>query len=332
MIKKIIANALITMIGITAVSAQEIHLSGYVSNPNGGYVYLQKYINKSFFTIDSVEIKDGQFDFQKRSDLKLPEIYGLSYTSSTANPFDSYIIFLDQGDIRVKLDSIAQYKHTTVSGSKEHDHFLQLQRQHKDIVTLIQENPKSLAALYILYRYHSFRITPERLRKALDYVDSQFKGTEYVTVLEKLATTLQKVNIGESFPNFTAFDKELKEVKASSLIGKGYVLFDFWASWCPPCRAENPNLVKAYTKYKDKGFSIVSISLDNDLQRWEKAYTKDHLQWLQLVDQKAWAGDGVVQLGIRLIPANFLISPEGKIIAHNLKGNDLDLFLNELFK
>lgn len=330
--KAFIVNALIAISSITAVSAQEIHLSGSVTNPNGGYVYLQKYINKSFFTIDSVSIKDGQFDFPKRSDLKLPEIYGLSYTSSTANPFDSFIIFLDSGDVSVKLDSTAQYRQTTVSGSKEHDRFLQLQRQRKDIVTLIQENPQSLAALYILYRYHSYRISPEKLRLALSYVDSHFKNTEYVTVLEKLATTLQKVNIGENLPDFTAFDQEHREVKASSLIGKGYVLFDFWASWCAPCRAENPNLVRAYRKYKDKGFTIVSISLDNNLQRWKKAYTSDKLEWLQLVDQKAWAGDGVVQLGIRLIPANFLISPEGKIIASNLKGNDLDLFLDELFK
>ena len=115
-------------------------------------------------------------------------------------------------------------------------------------------------------------------------------------------------------------------------MGNSYVLFDFWASWCPPCRAENPNLVKAYAKYKNKGLSIVSISLDNNVERWQSAYTNDGLSWLQLIDRKAWAGDGVVKFGIRLIPANFLISPEGKIIAHNLKGDDLEQFLKELFE
>lgn len=330
--KAFVVTMMMALSGITAVSAQEVHLSGDAVNPHSGYVYLQKYINKSFFTVDSVEIRDGRFDFPTRSDLKLPEIYGLSYTSSTANPFDSFIIFLDKGDVSVKLDSASQYRHTVVSGSEEHSRFQELVRQRKDIVTLIHENPKSLAALYILYRYHSFRITPERLREALSYVDPSFKETEYVTVLEELASTLQKVNIGEQVPEFVAYDKNLQEVKSSSLIGKDYVLFDFWASWCPPCRAENPNLVNVYDKYKDKGFKIVGVSLDNNLERWEKAYSSDHLSWLQLVDQKAWAGDGVVKFGIRLIPANFLISPEGKIVAHNLKGNDLELFLNELLK
>lgn len=315
-----------------SIAAQKVNLGGSTLNPNNGKVYLQKYVNKSFHTIDSAAVVNGQFKFAQRSDLKLPEIYGLSYNSSTANPFDSYIIFLDDGNVNVQLDSVAQFRNTKVTGSREHALFEQLLGQRKQILSLIQENPQSLAALYILYRYYSYRVSSEELRNILSYVDEKYKDTEYVQVLEELASTLEKVGIGEHVPDFVAYDQAGKEVKSSSLVGNSYVLFDFWASWCPPCRAENPNLVKAYAKYKNKGLSIVSISLDNNVERWQSAYTNDGLSWLQLIDRKAWAGDGVVKFGIRLIPANFLISPEGKIIAHNLKGDDLEQFLKELLE
>ncbi len=324
---------IVTIVALTfalSLSAQELHLGGKALNPNHGKVYLQKYVNKSFITIDSAEVRDGRFEFRKRSDLKLPEIYGLSYLSSTANPFDSFIIFLDEGNIEVELDSISQFRNTNVYGSKEHALFKELVSKRENIISLIQKHPSSIAALYILYRYHSFRITPVELRNALSYLDSRFQDTEYVKVLTELASVLEKIGIGENAPEFVAYDENGNEIKSSSLIGNGFVLFDFWASWCAPCRAENPNLVKAYSKYKDKGLKIVSISLDNNAERWKNAYTKDHLGWLQLIDKNAWAGDGVVKFGIRLIPANFLISPDGKIIAHNLKGDNLELFLNEL--
>ena len=275
-------------------------------------------------------LSNGRFDFSKRSDLRLPEIYGLSYLSSTANPFDSFIIFLDEGNIEVELDSTSQFRNTVVNGSKEHALFKELISKHEDITSLIQKYPGSIAALYILYRYHSFRISPVELRKALSFLDPRFKDTEYVKVLTELASTLEKIGIGEKAPEFVAYDEKGNEIKSSSLIGNGFVLLDFWASWCAPCRAENPNLVKAYSKYKDKGLNIVSISLDNNAERWKTAYTKDRLEWLQLIDKKAWAGDGVVKFGIRLIPSNFLIAPDGKIIAHNLKGENLELFLEEL--
>ncbi len=313
------------------LSAQELHLGGKALSPNHGKVYLQKYVNKSFITIDSAEVRDGHFDFRKRSDLKLPEIYGLSYLSSTANPFDSFIIFLDEGNIEVELDSTSQFRNTVVNGSKEHALFKELISKQENITSLIQKHPNSIAALYILYRYHSFRIKPAELRKVLSFLDPRFENTEYVKVLTELASTLERIGIGEKAPEFVAYDDKGNEIKSSSLVGNGYVLLDFWASWCAPCRAENPNLVKVYSKFKDKGLNIVSISLDNNVERWKTAYTKDHLEWLQLIDKKAWAGDGVVKFGIRLIPSNFLIDSDGKIIAHNLKGEDLELFLEELF-
>ncbi len=106
------------------------------------------------------------------------------------------------------------------------------------------------------------------------------------------------------------------------------MLIDFWASWCPPCRAENPNVVAAYKKYKDKNFTVLGVSLDNDRDKWKQAIEKDGLNWTQVSDLKGWDSETAAMYGVQSIPANFLLDPSGKIIATNLRGDDLDRVLN----
>lgn len=132
--------------------------------------------------------------------------------------------------------------------------------------------------------------------------------------------------------NFTQNDTLGNAVSLASFKGK-YVLLDFWASWCGPCRAENPNVVKAYNKYKDKGFTILSVSLDQPgkHQAWMDAIHKDGLTWTHVSDLKFWDNEVAKQYGIRAIPQNFLIDPEGKIIAKDLRGDELTKTLSELF-
>lgn len=326
------ATALSTLLLISGCSkkAEGLDLSGTIKNATPEKVYLQRYENKSFFTVDSAEVKDGKFKFE--SDVKLPEIYGLSFNSSTANPFDSFIIFLDKNPITVELDTTDSFKNTLVKGSKEHDLYLEL-RSQKDVPVkeIIAKNPSSIAALYILYRYYSYRLSPDEIREAVNLLDPSFKGSDYVKVLNELANNLSKASIGQKAPDFKAKDAEGKEIKLSDNLGKGYVLIDFWASWCAPCRKENPNLIKAYDKYKEKGFEIIGVSLDNKTKPWLGAIEKDGLKWTQLIDENAWAGEGVVNYGVRLIPANFLIDKDGTIVAKNLKGEDLQNFLAEIF-
>jgi peroxiredoxin len=132
--------------------------------------------------------------------------------------------------------------------------------------------------------------------------------------------------------DFTQNDTLGNPVSLSSFKGK-YVLIDFWASWCGPCRQENPNVVKAFNNYKDKGFTVLGVSLDqpNAKDKWMKAIHDDNLTWTQVSDLKFWGNAVAVQYGIQAIPQNFLIDPQGKIIGKNLRGEALNKKLETLF-
>jgi thiol-disulfide isomerase/thioredoxin len=104
-------------------------------------------------------------------------------------------------------------------------------------------------------------------------------------------------------------------------------LVDFWASWCGPCRAENPNVVKAFNAYKAKGFTVLGVSLDQDKNKWLDAIKKDGLAWTHVSDLKYWNNEVAVKFGIQSIPANFLIDRNGVIIGRDLRGEDLERFL-----
>ena len=142
---------------------------------------------------------------------------------------------------------------------------------------------------------------------------------------------IRGVMVGSEAPEIALNDTTGKAVPLSSLRGK-YVLIDFWASWCGPCRNENPNVVRMYNKFKDKGFAIYSVSLDQSKANWVKAINNDHLTWTHVSDLKYWQSTAAQQYGVQAIPQTFLIDKEGKIIAKNLRGDALEQKLEEVLK
>ncbi len=137
-----------------------------------------------------------------------------------------------------------------------------------------------------------------------------------------------KISVGNMAPDFTLKDTEGNPFSLSSLKGN-YVLIDFWASWCGPCRAENPNVVANYNKYKTKNFTILGVSLDEDKNKWLAAIKTDNLIWKHISDLKGWANEAAVAYGVQSIPFNLLLDPTGKIIAIDLRGEELGKKLEE---
>lgn len=138
-------------------------------------------------------------------------------------------------------------------------------------------------------------------------------------------------SIGSQAVEFTQTDVDGKPVALSSFRGK-YVLVDFWASWCRPCRDENPNVVNAFNKYKERNFTVLGVSLDQSRAPWLKAIKNDNLEWTQVSDLKGWSNEVAGKYNVQSIPQNFLVDPSGKIIAKNLRGPELHSRLEELLK
>jgi peroxiredoxin len=202
---------------------------------------------------------------------------------------------------------------------------------YDQVAAILKEQPASLGLINILMesnsldrdRYFDLYVsTAEKLKKEWPDYEVTKEFNEYVEILKVTA-------VGVMAPEIELPNPEGTEVKLSSLRGK-YVLVDFWAKWCGPCRRENPNVVRAYNKFKDKGFEVFGVSLDRTKEDWLQAIAEDGLTWTHVSDLKYFESQAAKDYNITAIPFSILVDPQGKIIAKNLRGRALDKKLEEV--
>ena len=204
-----------------------------------------------------------------------------------------------------------------------------MDEQSEATLKFVNDNKNSLAGFYA-----ATSLDPDKYEQQLiayaDAIKDNFKDNLGVQQFEKQMAAAKPVAIGQHAPDFTIIGIDDKPIKLSDYKGK-YVMLDFWASWCMPCRQENPNVVKQYAVYHAKGLNILGISLDQDKSKWQQAITADNLTWTHASDLKNFEGPTEELYHIQAIPSNFIIDPNGIIVAKNVRGTDLEEFLNKTF-
>lgn len=201
------------------------------------------------------------------------------------------------------------------------------------------QHSSSLSSLAIISEVDLLQAIPE-YKKIRNDLQTVIPKSDYLASMDKNIVSLENaakkskgqshLTPGSQAPEISQTTPDGKTVSLSSLKGK-YVLIDFWASWCGPCRRENPNVKRLYDKYAGKNFEILSVSLDSNSDRWKSAIAKDGMNWLHVSDLKKWNSAAAADYGVKSIPFTVLVDPEGKIVATKLRGQGLQQKLEELF-
>ncbi|WP_433902744.1 thioredoxin-like domain-containing protein [Sphingobacterium puteale] len=346
-------------------------IKGELSNlktPAKAYLLLAE--NGGFQNKDSVTVKNGMFQFNGTVDAPRQALISLVRQGSKggAASNDYLGFFIENSVIQVTAkDSI---KNATIEGSQAELESKQLEASTRPLTNIIikmndefagkpkdaawqkasdsvagiiakirdlqidfvRSHANSYMGLYVYYHnLLSRKFNPLEMEPIFQQFATGLRDSELGKLsLEKIEAT-KRSQAGVKVTDFTQMDLSGKPFALSSLRGK-YVLVDFWASWCAPCRAENPNLVKAYTALKDKNFEIVGVSLDQNKDAWANAVKNDGLPWIHVCDLKGWKNEAAAIYGVSAVPQNFLIDPNGVIIARDLRGAGLTEKLLTLIK
>lgn len=344
-------------------------INGKFSDMKDGMVYLEHDIDGDKKITDSAKIVDGNFTFKgkveepllykinikgattwasfildnedisfeaKKDSIYLAKVFGATQDSIYKLYYNTDFKKIQKmaGPIYKMSDSLTQNGKVKLTSEQQvvmDKKWADLQKMADDVTDkfIVSHKDQLAGALVIQDRIATYG-TPEQLKKYYGILSPEIQKSFYGKKLKASIDLNDKTGIGSMAPAFSQNDVNGKVVKLSDFKGK-YVLIDFWASWCGPCRKENPNVVMAYKKYHDKGFNVLGVSLDDKKNLWEKAIEKDGLTWTHVSDLKGWKNEVAVLYGVTLVPTNYLIGPDGKIIAKNLREEALQAKLKEIF-
>jgi len=367
---KYIALAATLLLGATAFKPQTGYkISGNIRGIEKGIIYLIHQIGDQEIK-DSTQITNGKFTFSGTTpevmmySIQIPKIREQKYfllenkailfdghkdslfnaKISGSPETDVYLVFYNgpwkiitakAGKIYNAMDSATQKGKIILSPEQRKpfdDEFKNLDvLNQKAIKDYVLAHPGSVAVAAIVedrlinYNY------PQQAAEMYTLFKPEVKNSYFGKAIKESLALVNKTAPGKVAPDFTMNDVNDKPLKLSQLRGK-YVLIDFWASWCVPCRKENPNVVAAYQKYHDQGFEILGVSLDSKKEAWLKAIKDDGLGWKHVSELKGWTNTAATTYGVKSVPASFLIDKEGKVIAKDLRGEELTKKLSEIFK
>jgi peroxiredoxin len=341
---------------------KNFNLNGTVTGMQDGKLYLVHQDSAMQNIFDTLEVKGGKFSFSGNVNEPTP-YYIINDPQAPAAPL---IFFAEKGDVKIEADA-SNLQFAKVTGAKNQEMYnqyrnsvaplaakadsimklsmnvtdqgqtvqlqeayMRLNEEESELIRkFVKEHPEAHVSAFLIVNKFLSQPAAEEIEPLYNGLSPEVKNSTWGKQIADVYNKVKSTSIGSKAPDFTLEDVNGKPMSLSSLRGQ-YVLVDFWASWCGPCRAENPNVVKAYNQFKGKNFTILGVSLDKEKDKWLAAIDKDKLAWPQVSDLKGWESSAAALYFVQSIPANFLLDKEGKIVARNLRGDELSKKLAEL--